>query len=486
MFNQSIRLLTVGLAIAAATADASDFPALVAKVPRGSNSLVLIDVDAVLASPIAQSNGWARRFNDGNSDRPLYLPPEADKVAIAVQLDLVRGCAKNWEVAVMGMKEPFSMSLIARAEGGYVDEIDGVKAAWVPSDAYFMELDPPTLGLMAPADRQSIARWAEKGKTAQPEMLSDYLGALTTSAGHGAQVVMAIDAADAIQPHRVRARLEGSKFATSQNLDSTIELISSLRGLVFQLTFNTKVQAVARIDFAVPVLLKEDVAKGLVLGAMENLQFSLPGTENWSCSVKGNSIIMSGELDNDALRRVFTLMELPTTKFSSLKDQSIEDNSQATVVKCSQAYFHAVDAMLIDLKKRTKVNSAGDAGWIDRYAAKIDRLPVLHVDEELLTYGEKLTETLRIISGSRKMSNMQGASAERVAIGDAGVSSSNDGYGYRAYSYTSPRVAETNAGNIRADATATGTSVKLQGWTLIDNATLAIRKVMTQKYNMEF
>ncbi len=486
MFNQSIRLLTVGLAIAAATADASDFPALVAKVPRGSNSLVLIDVDAVLASPIAQSNGWARRFNDGNSDRPLYLPPEADKVAIAVQLDLVRGCAKNWEVAVMGMKEPFSMSLIARAEGGYVDEIDGVKAAWVPSDAYFMELDPQTLGLMAPADRQSIARWAENGKTAQPEMLSDYLGALTTSAGHGAQVVMAIDAADAIQPHRVRARLEGSKIATSQNLDSTIELISSLKGLVFQLTFNTKVQAVARIDFAVPVLLKEDVAKGLVLGAMENLQFSLPGTENWSCSVKENSIIMSGELDNDALRRVFTLMELPTTKFSSLKDQSIEDNSQATVAKCSQAYFHAVDAMLIDLKKRTKVNSAGDAGWIDRYAAKIDRLPVLHVDEELLTYGEKLTETLRIISGSRKMSNMQGASAERVAIGEAGVSSSNDGYGYRAYSYTSPRVAETNAGNIRADATATGTSVKLQGWTLIDNATLAIRKVMTQKYNMEF
>ena len=104
----------------------------------------------------------------------------------------------------------------------------------------------------------------------------------------------------------------------------------------------------------------------------------------------------------------------------------------------------------------------------------------------MLTYGEKLTETLRIISGSRKMSNMQGASAERVAIGEAGVSSSNDGYGYRAYSYTSPRVAETNAGNIRADATATGTSVKLQGWTLIDNATLAIRKVMTQKYNMEF
>ena len=83
------------------------------------------------------------------------------------------------------------------------------------------------------------------------------------------------------------------------------------------------------------------------------------------------------------------------------------------------------------------------------------------------------------------MSNMQGASAERVAVGDAGISY-DDGYGYRAYNYTSPRVAETNAGNIRADAVSSGTSVKLQGWTLIDNATLEIRKAMTQKYNMEF
>jgi hypothetical protein len=183
---------------------------------------------------------------------------------------------------------------------------------------------------------------------------------------------------------------------------------------------------------------------------------------------------------------VFSLMELPTTKFSSLKEEDIEDNSQATIAKCSQAYFHAVDAMVVDLKKRTKVNSGGDAGWIERYAAKIDRLPVLHVDEELLTYGEKLTETLRIISGSRKMTNMQGGSAARVENSNVGVSGYDDGYGYRAYSYTSPRAAALNASNIKADAQIGGTTVKIQGWTLIDNATLEIRKSMTQKYGVEF
>lgn len=484
--NQIIRVFAIVFTIASTSAEASDFAALVAKVPSSSNSLVLIDVDAVLSSPIAMSNGWARRFNDGSADRPLYLPPEADKVAIAAQLDLVRGCAKKWEVAVMGMKEPVSMGLIARAEGGYADQIRGVKAAWVPSDAYFIELDAQTLGLMAPADRQSIARWAEHGKTRGTAKLPEYLEALTAATGKSAQIVMAVDTADAVQTHRVRARLEQSSLSSSLNLDSVIQLISSIKGLVLQLTFTSRVEFAARIDFGMPVSLKDDVAKNIVLEALEQMELSLPGSESWKCSVSGSSITLAGELDNDALRRVFALIELPTTKFSSLKEENVEDDSQSTIAKCSKSYFHSVDALLIDLKKRTKVNSGGDAGWVERYATKIDRLPVLHVDEELLTYGEKVTETLRIIAGSRRVTNMQGGSMARAARSDAGLQSGDYGYGYRAYSYTSPRAAELNAENITADAKNSGTAVKLQGWTLIDNATLEIRKAMTQKYSVEF
>lgn len=485
----SYRIIQSGFAALVLTVSvvtASDFPSLVSRAPGGANSLVLIDADGILASPIAKTNGWERRFNDGSADRPLYLPPEADKVVVAAQLDLVRGCARTWEVALMGMKEPISMSLVARAEGGYTDEINGVKVAWVPSDAYFIEVDPQTLGLMAPANRQAISRWADHAANPSTAVLSDYLKATTSRVGKGPQVIMAIDTADAIQTHRLRAKLEQSEFAKSLNMDSTIQLISSMKGLVLELTFTDNVQAVARIDFGMPVTLKENIAKGLVLGALQNMELSLPGTENWSCSVSGTSIIMSGDLETDALRRVFTLMEVPTTKFSSLKDENIEDDSQATMAKSSLAYFHSVDTMLTDLRNRTKSNSAGDAGWVERYAAKIDRLPVLHVDEDLLTYGEKVSETLRVISGSRKLTNMQGASAERAARNDAGFSSYNDGYGYRNYSYTSPRAAENNAGNIRADATASGSTVKIQGWTLIDNASLEIRKSMTQRYGTEF
>lgn len=485
MLKQASHLIFIAFLVFGSTVKASDFPSLISKVPSGSNSLVLLDVEAILASPIAKANGWERRFNDGTADRPLYLPPEADKIAIAAQLDLVRGCSKSWEVAVMGMKEPISMSLIARAEGGYADEINGVKAAWVPSDAFFAEIDTNTLGLLAPADRQAVARWVQHARSAHASELSDYLKSLTMMTGKGAQVVMGIDATNAVQAHRVRSRLEESALIAG-DLDSTVQLIRSMKGMILQLTFSSKVEANARIDFGVPVTLKPDVAKSLIMMSLENMELSLPGTEQWSCQVKGQVITLTGELDNDGLRRVFSLMELPTSKFSSLKEEDIDDHSAATMAKCSKAYFQSIDSLLTDLRKRTKSNTGGDSGWTERYASKIDRLPVLHVDEDLLTYGEKVTETLRIIAGSRKLSNMQGASAGRAARSEAGVSSNNDGYGYRAYNYTSPQAAVANAGNIRSDATASGTVVKLQGWTLIDNATLEIRKSMTQKYSVEF
>ncbi len=377
------------------------------------------------------------------------------------------------------------MRLVARAEGGYTDEINGTKVAWVPSDAYFIEMDTETLGLMAPANRQAIARWSEHVKASNAE-LSDYLKSAAMLAGTTSQAVMAIDAADAIQAHRVRAKLEGSKLVSDADLDKTVSLISSLKGLVLKLSFSDKVQAVARIDFGMPVTINEKVAQKLVLGALEELELSLPGTEDWTCSVSGQSITLSGDMNTDALRRIFTLMEVPTTKFSSLKDADFEDDSQATMAKNSLAYFHSVDSLLQDLKKRTKSNSSGDSGWTERYASKIDRLPILHVDQELLTWGEQVSETLRIIAGSRRATNLKGASADRAAQSAAGFSSSNGGYGYGAYNYTSPRVASNNAGNARADATASGTSVKLQGWTLIDNSIIEIRKAMTQRYNMEF
>jgi hypothetical protein len=478
-------LLTIVLSLQSLMA--ADFPSLLSQIPDDSNTITLIDVEAILKSPIAKAQGWDKRFREGNADRPAYFPPEASKVVIASQIDMLRDFHSIWQAAVIDMKENVDLDQVARAEGGYTDDVGKVKVVWAPSDAYFLAASPTTLGLLTPANRQSIGRWSDQLQTARSGRLSEFLKSASEEPSNGSQILIALDAENVVQPHRVRGRLQDSDSSKILNIEETAQLLSSLKGLTLRIRLTDKAEADVNIEFGRPVKLSPVVAKGLFIQALDTMGMSLPGTDGLKCSVSGMTINLTGDMDPDALRRVLSLTEMQTTKFSSLKEEKIEESSASDVAQLSLAYFQSIESMLKDLRKRAKSSGTNnDAVWISRYAAKIDRLPILHVDDELLEYGEKLSETLHIMSGSRRMSTLEGSVASRSERSNAGVSTDNYGYGYGAYNYTSPSEASRNAGNARLNAHAQGSAVQIQGWTLIDEATLEIRKAMTKKYTIEF
>ncbi len=478
------------LLMISATCMASDFKELARKVPGGGNAVMAIDVAKTLETPIAKKNGWDKKIADGTVDRPLYFPPEADKVLAAAQIDISRNFARNWDVSVFGMTQPIPLRLVARAEGGYIDQIDGVDAAWIPSDAYIMDAGDNALIMQSPANRQAAARWLADRKGVDSLSISDYLSVAISTLNVGPHVILALDTDNAIQTHRVRQQLEQSGFAEKHSVDieQLTSLLSGMQGVLLQITFTDKTEATATISFASAVSVDSTVAKALVLATLQSKQMELPGVDSWKCTIVDNSIVIGGDLPMDSLRRIMSLMEPASTKFSSLKDANVEEASGDDMAKNSLAYFTSVQTLLKDLRQKSG-SSNGDAYWIDRYAARIDRLPILHVDDDLLEYGQNVSETLRVMSGSRKMANLQGGAASRNALNSGGFSydsGNSNGYGYGNYNYSSPRSRERDAGAARANAAAAGSAVKAQGWTLIDNATIDIRRELTKRYDMEF
>ncbi len=482
----SVSLLTA--LVLSATCAASDFNELVRKVPQGANAVMAIDVAKTLATPLAKQNGWDRKLSEGGADRPLYLPPEADKLLSAAQIDIARNFTKSWNVSLFGLTESIPIGVVARAEGGYVDKIEDVEVAWLPSDAYVMKTGETTLIMQAPANRQGAARWINSQKNSGAMEISDYLGVALVAMNRAPHVVMALDASSAIQRHRVEQQLQQSGFLEKHglNMEQVAGLISGLQGAVLEITFTDKVNAMVRIDFAQSVPFNKTVAKALVLATLEIKQMSLPGIDAMSFSIADKSIVLEGELPQDSLRRLLSLMEPPSTKFSSLKDANVEEASGDDMAKNSHAYFQSTQSLLKDLRQKAGSYNS-DAFWIDMYSTKIDRLPILHVDDDLLDYGQKLTETLRIMSGSRKNARLQGGAAARNDLAQGTITNNGfDGYGYGNYSYSTPRSRETAAGNAIANAAASGTAVKIQGWQLIDNATNEMRREMTKRYSLEF
>ncbi|MFN0198947.1 MAG: hypothetical protein ACKVT0_19535 [Planctomycetaceae bacterium] len=485
--------IAILICTSASIAAATEFKDLIDKVPRNANAVLVIDVDRILVSKYAIDNNWKSRFDKSFADRPIYLPQESDKVVVAAQVDPIRGFAKAWEAALIGMKEPISMHLIARAEGGYTDEINGVNTAWIPSDAYFIEIDKHLLGMMAPANRQAISNWAKRNKKGSERELTEYLEAATKMDPKGPQIIMALDVVDAIQSHRVHDRLQSSEIVKKNGLDidALAGFFSSMRGVVLEVSIRDTIKAKGRVEFDQTVPFKADVAQAFVLSVLDENEMELPGIEEWKFAVDGDTITFSGDLSNNNLRRVLSLLDIPSTKFSSLKDQDVEQPAEGDAAKNSQAYFNSIEGLLKDLRPKQQKANASDARWMEQYAAKIDKLPILHVDKDLLDYGENLSETLRIMAGTRRKTGMQGAVNSRHVNDNNGYDNGyNNGYGYgnRAYRYTRAGVNETinEQNTAKADARAAGTATKIEGWALIDNATVDIRRAMTERYNVEF
>lgn len=481
---------------------ASEFRNLAKQLPPGANAVIAIDVGAALATDLAKKNGWGDPSKSAGA--PIYLPPEADKVIVSSQVDPPNRFQQSWTAAVIGMTESLPMRLIAKAEGGYPDTIRETEVAWVPSNAYFLNFGENLLGLMYPANRQLASRWLD-AREGNDTGLSGYLTTAVLAVELQPQIVLALDTQDTIASHRLHQNLTDSPVLEAHKLDfdETFATFLSMEGVNLEITISDKVRGRFQVKFGQDVNFNADAAKEFVVNALTNLQAEIPGIEEWNFSISGDSIFAMGDLNESSLRRILSLLEIPTTKFSSLKDEDTENEADKdTMAEKTYVYFQSIQKLIDDLRRNSKSRN-GDSYWFDKYAKKIDHLPILHVDPDLLDFGQMTAETLRVMSGARKSANLQTgvarmnieASGSGLGSGDYNVAYRGYRHGYRGGGYYAYRPTSrtqgarnkqksVNAANQRNQQVAT--SKKIEGFRLIDNATADMRRTLTERYDREF
>jgi hypothetical protein len=202
---------------------------------------------------------------------------------------------------------------------------------------------------------------------------------------------------------------------------------------------------------------------------------------------------MQGPLSQDAMRRVFSVIELPTAKFSMLPAEEQEDGAtseaenESLLRESSLTYFTSITVLLKDLKRELQGNKAVSS-ILERYAGKIDRMPILHVDDDLLDYGSGVAQTLRGIALSRRQGGIQSGAAT-AGMGGGGYSNYDYGYGYfgnQGDRYSGARRSAADRASIKAQSMAASNQARVEGSKAIADATAEIRRQMTQKYGVEF
>ena len=172
-------------------------------VPASTNTIVAVDVRAVLQSAYAQAWGWTE---DGGSKsgfvNPLGRVKGVDRFVAAARMNFGT-MDLTWETAVMqrtDAKQPLP--------GSAVDKLGGRPTNRGVSGLLLVDLGDGTVATIHDADRQLAAQWIEQrtgGNAGGGAKASDYLRQAAAKTAGGTPIVVAFDLKDVVSaPKRCR------------------------------------------------------------------------------------------------------------------------------------------------------------------------------------------------------------------------------------------------------------------------------------------
>jgi hypothetical protein len=469
----------------------ADFADLLAKVPGSANVLVTLNAEKIFASDVATRDGWKEHYEATYADAPLMLPPGAQQFVLAAELDLAFMKPK-WQAAVMRLADDPSTTLIARTVRGKRDTVGGLEVVAMPHDALIVKFGPHLFGLMQPDNRQSVARWIREAESGTAHPLSPYLQTAANLPDQvGTEIIMALDLTDAISRDRIRKAIEKSKVLRekSVDLDAAADVLTSLRGVTLGARVTGRVYGKLKVDFGRNIGVLKDVAKPLLLEVMDEAGARIDEFASWNVQTEKQRITIDGELTRDGLRRLFSFLELDATGVDAAASDGPTQPSKPSdteVAQKSLKYYQSVAEHLRDLsRERDATTYSSIALWFDKYAKRIDRLPTLDVDPDLVSYGAYAVGRLRDARDA-----IQGVGI-RSGAGAAGVTSGSV-EGYRLFSgdsnYAKLEVSSVEAErrSIRASERAAGSTDVRAVMRELQDESSRIRRQMTDRYKIEF
>jgi hypothetical protein len=224
---------------------------------------------------------------------------------------------------------------------------------------------------------------------------------------------------------------------------------------------------------------------------------------SWQLRIYGKQASLEGYFTKDGLRRIFSAFDRPPALAEPEPAEQEQPNTQQatsqsqaspeqTAAQATLAYFQEMADLIKDLK-RTKNSSGGTyttgsiATWCKNYARKIDRLPILNVDPEMLDFGNGLSQTLSQASMAIKTGNSQGAIAALNVAPTYNTYSSASIYGTYRYGYVQDSRQEmADRANVKRQSRSQSMMAARQILDSVEPALQEIRRKMTEKYQIEF
>ncbi len=482
-----------------------EFQELVNKIPRSANAVVILNLEKAKSSPMGLKEDWASKVEEAFESGLTRVPPQATRFVLASQIDF-QFMEPLWEAAVIELGQDLSSKAIEQARHGTLDTIEGLPAVARPNDTYILKFAPRLVGAMGPANRQAVVRWIRDVRSSTPRPLSPYLQkAAVYSDKAGSDIIMAVDLDGVFSLERIGKYLKSRSKRLEQwgaDLTQLAKLLNTVQGVRVGVRIGEQPSCMAVIDVQGDASIVAPYAKDLFVQIMSDRGMSINEVSSWTAKAQGNEISLAGKLTKNGLRRLLSIVDSPAAENLEADAPVSPGELPALQAKKSRDYFRTITGMADDLKEglRSVKNLASTQLYFDKYARKIERMPILNVDDELVQWGAFVANSLRQATSSIKTMGIQsGVRQAQVTSGSAGGDAG--GYGYGGYRYGayggynggpdiygmgSLKATGEQRRVIRAEEKADAATDIQQIRQQIIAATADVRRKMTQKYQIEF
>ena len=480
-----------------------DYNDLLVNIPAGANTIVLFDANALLQSPIADKQQWKEKYEERFREGGLVIPPRTDRFVVVSQIDWTT-MQPDWESWLLRLQFIPSDAELTKRSGGSLDMISGKIVLQLHEKLGAVRFQPFLYGLHWPGGRQTLGRWISETEGRKTPALPSYLAEAVRFAEAGAPIILAADLTNAVSPATIRERLEDSPAAKQGKLDieSTAKWLASIRGVSLGITVGKTRFGKIKVDFSEAVPVSPEAAKSLLLEVLGRHGLMVDEFETWKPGVAGKQFTLEGTLETAGMRRVTSLFDAPpslqTPEPAMAAPMPMQDPKQATIA-ASQEYYRTIVKLLDELRGKRNTSDfytwSQIGTWYEKYARHIDRLPIVNVDPDLLQYGSFVSSSLRDAGNSLKgiapktalkvqqVPDQYNTSSTYVPVGSNWAGS----YGVYAWNSTYDR---DRTGRLKSQAsTQERISSNMNANTImqaLEESTGAIRKHLTQKYQVDF
>jgi len=450
-------------------------------LPEDINAVASVDVAAIYKSSLATEQQWAKKALQSLLSNEAVVPPGVESLAVGSKMTFDDTLSSQGEYAVATVGKDLTLQKLATISGGEIDTLEGRPLLATTRGVQVVATTDSTWLIAATGGRQVAARWLRAQQT--PGALGAALRNAVKQKKADEQIVIAFDLSDLFSSRELTERLSDLE-TNGKSVQAIAEALSTVQSVAFYISVAKDVQGRMVIQLGQSASPVGSAMPALRARLLQRVGATLPDLDGWNFHTSGNTVVGAGSLSPQGARRLLSVLNPPgILEAAAGASGDSAGDSKSRTIEASRRYLHAVRKTLDDVKSTLRDSKMNDAVWLEKAGRKIDDLPLLNVDSDLIDFAGKVSGSLRYQGQAERVSNVRGGTRKN----ETGAGNVYVGYSYGPYGNAWAGVGQSaSTATIDAQQNEASKGVRFSEMKAIEDGYTKMRQDLTKKYEAEF